>query len=98
MENPGIRLAWFWHIPYGRQSFLRLVSARPSEHMSVFRAKQAYQKTLGGFQVATGWQNGSPGHAFGEEKAAEQVIFPTISVIFDRGTVSLWPNSMTQMI
>jgi hypothetical protein len=43
-------------------------------------------------------QIGPSGYANGEEKNAEQVIFPTISVIFERGTAFLWPNSMTPMI
>jgi hypothetical protein len=42
-------------------------------------------------------QIGPPGYLSGKEKTAEQVIFPTIRVIFERSTAFLWPNSMTQM-
>jgi hypothetical protein len=75
-----------------------LVSAGPSENIAVFRAKEAYEKTPGVFRSQLGWQIGSTRHTFGEEKTAEQVIFPTVSVIFERGTGFLWPNSMTPMI
>jgi hypothetical protein len=76
----------------------RLFSAEASENQGVFRERRASKKRPEGFQVSTKGQIAPLGKAHGEEKTAEEVIFPTISVIFDRGTAFLWPNSMTQMI
>ncbi len=69
----------------------------PKENLAVFLGREASEKNSGRFKVSIEGQNGPSHWTIGEEKAAEQVIFPTIHVIFERRTGFLWPDSMTQM-
>jgi hypothetical protein len=97
-ENPGTGLAWFWHIRYGNRPFSGLNLAGSPEKGGVFRQRGPSKKTPKGFQVSMEGQISPPGKINCEEKAAEQVIFPTIRVIFERSPGFLWPDSMIQMI
>jgi hypothetical protein len=91
-------LAWFWHIKYGNRPFSGLNLAGPPENEGVYRQREPSKKTPKGFQVSMEGQIGPPDCISGEEKTAEQVIFSTIRVIFERSPGFLWPDSMIQMI